>query len=296
MKTKRNSVLEILRLLASLWVMNYHGISLISNTDLFSNGRIAVDFFFVLSGFFFLNGVLKEIKTNNLFKDTAKFVWKRFKPLMFTFCFCMIFSLIYFIANYKGFLIDDLWGYLWYVPHLMLVFAVYYILNRAIKNKKIFNIITFVIVLICYTLILTNVTNFGLYRGFAGVGMGILISQIPTLKNENTKKVIPSVMFALIFISIISLVMFCPIAIQDPLCLIILFPALIYFANQINFSNYYINKICSISFGLYCYQTVTRVLVNFNWVTNKCQLFFIVVLLAILDRFLVKFVYKKKSI
>ncbi len=96
-RSSRNSLLELLRLCASLWVMYYHGYSLITKTSAFGNGRIAVDFFFILSGFFFLNSFKKHV--DNKRDGVLAFIWERFKPLLPTTAICLIFSLLYFFYN-----------------------------------------------------------------------------------------------------------------------------------------------------------------------------------------------------
>ena len=294
-KSERNSVLEILRLCASLWVMYYHGLSLFARTEAFRNGRIAVDFFFLLSGFFFIVTYQKE-ENQAFFKGLGSFIWKRFKPLMWTFIICMVFSIIHYIQFYEGFLQTSIWGYLWYIPHLMIVFSCYYTLRRLIKRKIAFNITTMLAVLISTILILTGVTDYGVVRGIAGVGYGILISQIPTIWKYKAGKII-SVSLTIFSFSIITIlaIIHPAVIIQDCLCLIILFPAIIYFAGQIPFSNKVINAICSISFGLYAYQTVTRVFESNEIITSHLYMFLIVLALAIIDR-LVIYLVKKKSI
>lgn len=253
-KHSRNSALEILRLCASLWVMYYHGLSLITRSASFSNGRIAVDFFFLLSGFFFLNSYAKEIE-KPIFQGLASFVWKRFRPLCVTFCICEVFSLLYFFANGMS---GSIWGYLWYIPHLLVVFAIYFLLRRIIKNDHIFYGVVIIISAICYYLVLTYTVDYGIFRGLAGIGLGILISKIPKL-NFKYSNIISILVTSILFVGITCIAIFLPIkTIEDPLCLLILFPSIIYFASNINFSSKVVNNICSISFGLYAYQTIIR--------------------------------------
>ncbi len=292
-KSKRNSILELFRLFASLWVMYYHGITLITKTSAFSNGRIAVDFFFLLSGFFFLYSYKREDDKSTV-KGCLSFVWKRFKPLSITFGICMIFSLIYYFQFYEGFGHASIFGYLWYVPHLMFVFAFYFLLKRIIKFDKFFYIITALVSAICYVLMLTYVVDLGIFRGLAGVGFGILISTIPKLSFKNSN-ILAIVITSLLFVAITLIAIFYPgKEIQDPICLLVLFPAIIYFASNINCSVDIINKICSISFGLYAYQTVTRVLKENGIVTIGWQMFLIVLSLAIVDAVL-KALFKRKQ-
>ena len=51
--TSRNSLIELYRFLFALWIVWYHGYFIIKN-QYFDDGYIAVEFFFILSGFHFL--------------------------------------------------------------------------------------------------------------------------------------------------------------------------------------------------------------------------------------------------
>ncbi len=293
-KKQRNSLLEILRLCASLWVLYYHGISLIERSQMFSNGRIAVDFFFVLSGFFILNS-LKKYDYFSI-KGLADFIWKRLKPLSITFGICMIFSIIFYIQFFEGFLKSSIWGYLWYIPQLMLVLAIYFLIWTITKNKKIFNICVIIISSICYVLVLTYVTDYGVFRGIAGVGLGILLSEIPSIGSSKVGKIL-SFIFA--FLSIALIVLLSILApdkmIQDPICLLLLFPSSIYFCSQIPFSNKYVNYVCSLSLGLYTYQAVARVFEANMIITDPSKLFLLVVALAIVDKVLISYAKAKRK-
>lgn len=288
----RNSILEILRLCASLWVMYYHGLSLFERTEAFRNGRIAVDFFFLLSGFFFLTSFKKE-EDKQVIKGLTCFIWKRFKPLMWTFLICFVFSIAYYIQFFQSFFEPSIWGYLWYVPHLMIVFSFYFIIRKLLKRDWAFNLITAISTIVCMTLVLTGTTDYGIFRGIAGVGLGVLISQIPKIWQYKMGKITSVVLTPLLF-SIITIlaILHPPTVIQDCLCLLILFPAIVYFASQIPVSNKYINAICSISFGLYAYQAVIRIFEANLIITSHWQMFLIVLALAIVDK-LIHYLIKK---
>lgn len=276
----RNSLLELLRLCASLWVMYYHGLTLIPKTTLFANGRIAVDFFFILSGFFFLNTYQKE-KELPFFKGLLTFIWKRFKPLIVTFLICEVFAVLYWLnQNMNG----SIWGYLWYVPHLLCVLSIYFILRYLIKNDIIFYLLISIITIISYGFILSYVVNYGIIRGLAGIGMGILISRIPKL-HFKYDQIINLMITILLFIIITLLAIISPIKqIQDPVCLLILFPLIIYFASNVNYSSNLINNICQICFGLYAYQTIPRYLqIIIPSITDGVCVAVLVFVLAALD-------------
>lgn len=158
--------------------MYYHGLSLVNRGEVFRNGRIAVDFFFILSGYYIINSFIKECD-KTYFEGLKHLIYKRIKPIGITFLICFIFQLISYIQFYEGFFENNIWGYLWYIPHMLIVFIIYFTLYKIIKNKKIFNIMTGIMSAICYVLILTYTTNYGIFRGIAGIGTGILLSQIP---------------------------------------------------------------------------------------------------------------------
>lgn len=90
--------------------------------------------------------------------------------------------------------------------------------------------------------------------------MGILISRIPKLHFKH-QQIINLMITISLFMTITLLAMISPIKqIQDPICLLILFPLIIYFASNVNYSSNLINNICQICFGLYAYQTIPRYL------------------------------------
>lgn len=288
-RSTRNSLLEILRLCASLWVMYYHGYSLITKTSAFGNGRIAVDFFFILSGFFFLNSYKKHIKNK---QGVLTFIWQRFKPLLPTTAICIIFSLLYFFHNGMS---GSFYGYLWYVPRLMDTLLIYYLLRKYIKNDKIFYTIVAIISATCYALILTYVVNAGIFRGLAGIGMGILISLIPKI-NFKRSNLFCLIIFLSIFAGITIMAYFSvPKYILDPICLLGLFPAIIYFSNNVNFSSKIVNGICEISFGLYAYQTVPRYLQIVLNIPDCWELALLVISLASIDLIVKKLIRRKKN-
>lgn len=59
-RRRKNSLLELLRFLFALWVLYYHDYVPFKNM-LFSEGYLAVEFFFVLSGFFLMRSINKYI-------------------------------------------------------------------------------------------------------------------------------------------------------------------------------------------------------------------------------------------
>ena len=206
-----------------------------------------------------------------------------FKGLAITFGICFVFSFIYYIQTFRGLFADYIWGYLWYVPFFLLVLAIYYILRSIVKNTKAFNILTVVLITITLSITLSEISTSGILRGIAGIGIGILISQIPKLNFKNSN-IVSFIVFSILLSTLVVVsIFFVDARYEAPLCILILFPSIIYFANNANFSNIIINKFCMLSFGLYAYQTVVRWLEYNAIVTDSRIMFLIVVGLAILD-------------
>ena len=87
----RNSLLELYRFLFSIWVVWYHGFFVFKN-QFFNHGYIAVEFFFILSGFYILKSIEKH-KHQPFFRGLCQLLWKRMKSLGLAFCIGIIFVL-----------------------------------------------------------------------------------------------------------------------------------------------------------------------------------------------------------
>ena len=259
-KKKRSSITEILRLLAAIWVLLYHCFPDVIH------GYLGVEFFFMLSGYFFLQSFSKA-QSRSFFKELAIFNWRRIKPILPILLICLPFSVYHYISTFNGVFNDSIFGYLWFIPHLLIVLSFYFILRKVIKNNMFFMIFTGIVFLACIMLIMFNITFFGLVRGLAMVGAGILLSYIPKFKETSFAKIsIP--LFCLLIVAMVVLMEFLNIS---SICFyglfaIVLLPCLLYFSAQSGFSNEIVNRICSINFGIYAFQEVARFVIGFlNW-------------------------------
>ena len=75
-KKKRNSLVELYRFLFAMWVVYYHGYFFLPKDSHFSGGYIAVDFFFILTGFFVM-GLIKKESEKPFFKGILNVAWKK---------------------------------------------------------------------------------------------------------------------------------------------------------------------------------------------------------------------------
>ena len=260
-RRRKNSLLELLRFLFALWVLYYHDYVPFKNM-LFSEGYLAVEFFFVLSGFFLMRSINKYIHRPTK-EGLLSFLKHRFKSIAIPFLIGEVFVLIYsfvFEISYNLF-----FGYLWYIRDLFIAMTCIFLLRKYIKKEKTFYII----------LAMTSLISFfgflwlpiiawpsGPFRSAAAIPLGIFASLIPQIKLKGkTNTIIPLVgliVSALVCISIIAL----PdkSLLLSYILVIIGYPSLMYFTNQIHFSNKILDWLGSLSFPIYAFQCILRVI------------------------------------
>ena len=299
---KRNSFIELYRFVFALWVLYYHGYFFLPKNQFFDSGFLGVDFFFVLSGFFLLKAIV-DATGFGFWKGMFSLVWKKLKPLGITLIISLIFAQIYFWIH----VVDDFgdpFGFMWYIKWLVVVPVVYYTIFCALKkNKKHFLIAVGAIVVICYTLLHTVCLEWGVLRGFSGIGIGILLSQVPKLNLKFRKFDFSILVSAVLIVGTFLVAMYARyIPFHNHMFVLILFPALLYFANCIEDGHISVfNYLGSLSFGMYAYQTLNRLLEDFGCLNDKkdnVALFSIVMGLSILDNLVRRIVrhYKQNNI
>lgn len=86
MKKQRNNIVELARFLFSLLVIGYH-VQMTwtgGGVQFFAGGALAVEFFFLISGFFFAKSVEKTSSQEHvrIIKETKRFMWRKFKGIL----------------------------------------------------------------------------------------------------------------------------------------------------------------------------------------------------------------------
>ena len=119
-KTLRNSLIELYRFLFAMWVVWYHGFFVFKN-QFFNHGYIAVEFFFILSGFYILQ-TIDKYKDKSFFTGLWKMLWSRVKSLSLPFIVGLVF--VFWFMFLEGQI--SLLGYLWYIPFMLLSFGIIY--------------------------------------------------------------------------------------------------------------------------------------------------------------------------
>ncbi len=74
-QTTRNGLIELYRFLFAMWVVWYHGFFAFKN-QFFNHGYIAVEFFFILSGFYIIKSIDKQ-SDKPFFTGLWQMLWSR---------------------------------------------------------------------------------------------------------------------------------------------------------------------------------------------------------------------------
>ncbi len=291
-KKKRNSIIEFLRFFFAMNVVKNHGFFPYDG-EMFGPGRISVEFFFTLSGWFLTKSIDKFIHLP-FFKGLFLFLKNKLLNLGIPLLFGLVFGLLYRIhigmETWHDF---SIWHYLWYVHDMLIVFITYYVIRYFVRNQKWYLIITAVIFVVASVFhAIPRFFSWGYFRAFSSISLGVLISHIPLL--EIKRKWILVFPLVVMFLFVLGMLLFNFTFVEEEILDILIYPALIYFAFQINFNNIVLDYLGSLSFGLYAYQNVTA-MIRIWGLTNKWFLFLILLGLTIITDLIMRFIRKYKN-
>lgn len=294
-KRGKNSIVELLRFLFSLWVLYFHDYVPYRN-NMFSDGKLAVEFFFVLSGFYLVRS-MKKYDSQPVLKGLGAFLKQRFKSLSAVFIIGEIFVLIYSLGF--DFSYNFMFGYLWYVRDLFIAMAFFFILRRVLKKDGLFYS-TVAILSIFSIFISGKIPGFaewpgGALRALAAMPLGMLFALIPRLPKTAGGKLASVLGFIAVGALTLSIVA-APDKTQLMLYILVIagYPALLYFANQIDISVGFLNWLGTLSFPIYAFQCILRVIEQFG-VENPTHHFVIITALVLSYSAITTVVSKQKS-
>lgn len=288
MEKKRNGLLELYRLFFCFWVMHHHDFFFFENKGGFSDALLAVDFFFILSGFFLIRSMRKS-QEDPSFVGMAKLVWSRLKPILFSLCFVGAFNLIciaLFIREDLGGVFFEVFRYWWYVLYMLVSIGLFYLLYRLIKNEKIFAVVLAVIALSMGVFhYMLEERNFFVYeftfvaRAFGYISTGMLFSYIPKWR---TGKFNVSTLIILLLIPTIFYFAYYEKTYWTWLIMIALYALLVYFTSNISFNGKLFDVIGQMSAKMYVYMAFVSML-DVMGLSNHRLLFVIDVALSAVD-------------
>ncbi len=226
------------------------------------------------------------------------YVKHRFKGIAIPFIIGEVFVLIYSFTS--DFSYNFLFGYLWYVRDLFLAMSGIFLLKKLVKNEKLFYFILLLTSVICmFGLIWIPMLSWpkGPFRSIISIPIGMFAALIPPVKTESREKItklIIAILFVIIFLCCLVITSLPDKGEVLPYVLVIIcYPALIYFANQINCHSRFLNWLGSLSFPIYAFQCIVRVIEAFG-LTDNTVLFCILIGLVLIYSFLTEF-FKAKN-
>lgn len=272
--SNRNSLFELYRFLFAVWVVWYHGYFAFEN-QYFESGYLAVEFFFLLSGFHFMK-TLKKYNSLSFLRGIAQMIIDKIKPLGIAFVVGVIFVIWQRLLEGK----PVLFGYLWYVPIMLLAFILVYILRKLIKIEWAFILSLALVSAACFAVLYIPVAEkLGVARGIGAVSFGVLLSYIPKIDIKIKAINFNTLITILMFLSVLFLA-YLPKdnLICEYLLIFIFMPLLIYFTSTLNVNCKFLNFLGSLSFAIYAYQCVLRVI---RMTTALPRALFLVILIVL---------------
>ena len=186
--SNKNGLIELFRFLCSIWVAYYHGFFFVLS-DKFDGVNISVDFFFMVSGLFFLRSI-EKYREQPFFKGVQHIFWGRTKgfivPLIIA-ASSVLFCNIAFAWDFGGF--NWPLSFLWFFAAQFVYLTIFYVLLKLIKRRSMFNLACIIIICLCMSLVVFMPEGFAkqfdrVFRGPAMLAFGMLVSQIPQIKTK----------------------------------------------------------------------------------------------------------------
>lgn len=210
MKTKRNGYIDVIKFIFALMVADFH-----FDTRFLYGGFLAVEGFFMISGFLMMKSLEKSDKTESTGVATAKFILHKYKALLPILFSSVVVAFIVYIFNYNlsprdishnfWLVIFDIFplqvagfqgyfviGISWYLSAMFIALLILYPLMRRSKSTTV-NIICPLIVFLGYGILSArygdiiqagkiyleySLLHTGIVRGLAGCSLGCIISEI----------------------------------------------------------------------------------------------------------------------
>lgn len=289
---KKNSLIELYRFIFAMNVVKNHGYFPYQGKYV-GPGRISVEFFFVLSGWFLIKSVDKLVDLP-FWKGLWSMLKNKVVKLGIPLAIGLLFNISYeFIVGVEGWRDFSIWGYMWYIHDMLIVFIFYYTIRRLIKSKKWFIAFTagvFVASSVIHAF--PNFYSWGYFRAFSAMSAGILISFLPEIKLK--KQWVLIFPLVLVWAAVLKMLVFDFTFIEEEILDLILYPALIYLTFQFSFGNAFFNYLGSLSFGLYAYQSIPR-MINALGYNNVWVSFAIIITFTVATDFIKRAVNRSRS-
>lgn len=232
-KPKRNGYIDIIKFFFAIIIFEFH-----VGTGIFPGGRVAVEGFFMISGYLMMCTIAKnKFPDDNLGISTVRFLANKYKSLFYYLlpsviiayvfsCFqlnrtvevaftrlpLLIFDIVPLrVAGYEGVFTI---GISWYLSAMFIALAVLYPFTKKFKQSFTLTVCP-ILVLLIYGLLSNrfehlavateylenSIIHGGLIRGLAGCGAGILLYEITNRFKGKTFKISTKIIFTILEIA-----------------------------------------------------------------------------------------------
>lgn len=289
---KKNSLIEFYRFFFAMNVVKHHGYFPYQG-KYFSPGHISVEFFFILSGFLLRKSFDKFINLP-YFKGLFLMLKNKLFAMGIPFVVAMLVHIPYKIITGSAPWWDfSDWGYLWYVFDMLAIDIFYFTIRKFVKSEKIFFVVAAAVFLTASVFhAIPQFRTTGWFRALGTMSLGILVSYIPELKLK--RQWLLFIPLAFIWAYILRILLFDYTFVEAEILNLVAYPALIFLTFQLSVDNKVFNYLGALSFGLYAYQAVPRLMYVLG-VGNVWIYFFIVVGLAVLTDLLKKVIKRVRD-
>ena len=298
----KNGLIELFRFLCSVWVAYFHGFFPVLS-DKFNGENISVDFFFMVSGFFFLKS-MEKYKERPISEGVMSIFWGRTKRFIVPLAIAALSVLCCNIMFPMDFGFNWPLSFLWFFAGQFVYLTLFYFLIRKIHSRFALNIVCAVIVCIGMSLCIFDLQQFyRVLRGPAMVGIGMLISQVPKLKiklknelnSERLSLLVNAILFVISAIAFIHLAYLPGAAIWKLhlLCGIVC-PALLYFASAIPVHSKFLNLLGE--FSVFIYLAQCPIIIHHYAVSRDTRDQFPLLCICAIAMFLINRIVNKKQL
>ena len=302
-ETNKNGLVELFRFLCSLWVAYFHGFSPILS-DKFDGVNISIDFFFMVSGLFFLR-TLEKLKDKPFLQATKSILWGRIGKIIVPLCIAalsVLFCNIFFEMEFDGF--NWPFSFLWFFGAQFVFLSLYYLLYKNVKRLSSFNIICVIILFATMSLCILKNETFGrVARGPGMIALGMLISQIPKIKielNDQRKaerltlwlNIIGFSISAIAFAIFAYLPTFAIWKLHIFICIIC--PSLLYFATAIPVRSRFLNLLGE--FSAFVYLAQCPILIHHYYVSKDTKDQFYLLCICAVAMFVINRIVNRKKV
>lgn len=271
-ESNKNGLVELFRFLCSVWVAYFHGFSPILS-EKFDGVNISVDFFFMVTGLFFLQSIEKY--RERPFIDGLRFIFfgrtKRFiipliiAALSILWCNTMI-DLTFNDFNFP-------FSFLWFFAAQFLFLTLYYLLLKNTKRRSTFNIACAFIICFSVSFFKFDIQEVEIIaRAPAMLAIGMLVSQIPKIKikAEKLTLMVNIIGFSISAIAFVYLAYLPEFAIWKlHLFACVVCPLLLYFATALPVRSKFLNLLGELSVFIYLAQC--PILLHYFYVSQNTK-------------------------